>query len=399
VFVHGLFGHPEKTWTAELPLRKSNFLTKISTNNPDETDGRDFDDRKKAFDIRRFLLPMRLSGTSDTMSGDQITAGSSASALKDIETKCFWPRDLLPKLFPAVRIMTWGYDADINKPFSSASSSSVLQHAEMLLMDLVNARQKDRFKRAPIIFIVHSLGGIVIKDAIFRAAYHHPYAKELFPAIEGVIFLGTPHRGSDTASWGKIAFGVSKIFLQNPNVGLLRSLESNSDILERISQQFVSIVEDNSIFSRAKRLKIHSFSEELPYHGVTIVPSTSAFMGIPYENKGSLYANHRTMARFTSLHEVNFQRIASVLARWLGSIVDRLQHPEDERLGIDYDACLRSLNVSEARLRLQEVDRPYKGTDSWIFNTEIGLTNFSVVVKSPPHIGFKAFLEVENQLQ
>jgi hypothetical protein len=49
-----------------------------------------------------------------------------------------WPRDLLPQSLPNVRVMTYGYDADVMNFFSNAkvSKSSIFQHSINLLEDL-----------------------------------------------------------------------------------------------------------------------------------------------------------------------------------------------------------------------------------------------------------------------
>ena len=61
------------------------------------------------------------------------------------------------------------------------------------------------------------------------------HLSEIVQATMGVIFLGTPHHGSHMASLGKVAFNISKVFFQNPNTDILRGLERNSEILERIT--------------------------------------------------------------------------------------------------------------------------------------------------------------------
>jgi len=79
-------------------------------------------------------------------------------------------------------------------------------------------RRTEGEKTKPIIFIAHSLGGIVIKDALNPLRNEDTFFNEIFPATKGVMFLGTPHQGSSIASSGTIAFKLSKIFLKNPNV-------------------------------------------------------------------------------------------------------------------------------------------------------------------------------------
>ena len=58
---------------------------------------------------------------------------------------------------------------------------------------------------------------------------------------KGIIFLGTPHRGSDTATWANFvaqAFGALQMGTTT-NRSLLSDLTKNSEILSQISQQFV----------------------------------------------------------------------------------------------------------------------------------------------------------------
>jgi protein SERAC1 len=89
------------------------------------------------------------------------------------------------------------------------------------------------------------------------------YLKEVLPAITGVIFLATPHRGSTAASLGKIAYQCSKILAKKPNTKLLESLEQRSEILDRISTQFLQLLS-------AQDILIHSFIEELPTQGMMV---------------------------------------------------------------------------------------------------------------------------------
>jgi hypothetical protein len=80
--------------------------------------------------------------------------------------------------------------------------------------------------------------------------------QSIFHATRGIIFLGTPHHGSSYASFGKHVARVVKFIRRDTNVSLLRSIEQDSEILERISEDFRTIL-------TRRRLKVCSFVEEL----------------------------------------------------------------------------------------------------------------------------------------
>lgn len=168
----------------------------------------------------------------------------------------FWPKILLPKVLPDVQIFTWGYDADVGGFFSSAGQSTIHEHARSLLSDLADLRNAPPIQRIPLIFVVHSLGGIVVKDALNQStSTEGTRLKEIAPATYGVVFLGTPHRGSKSASIGKIAYHITQLVTKRPNIRLLQGLEKHSEILDRIGDSFNQTILKHGI-------SIYSFREE-----------------------------------------------------------------------------------------------------------------------------------------
>lgn len=71
-----------------------------------------------------------------------------------------WLRDFLPAEFPNARVFSYGYDA--GDVFGAGTTIDVTFEATMLLNDLEFDRQ-GAAKNRPIIFISHSLGGIIVK--------------------------------------------------------------------------------------------------------------------------------------------------------------------------------------------------------------------------------------------
>jgi hypothetical protein len=70
-----------------------------------------------------------------------------------------WLRDLLPSALPGSRVFTYGYPSEL---FWSNSVATLRDYARNLLMSL---RAVSEGKQRPIIFVCHSLGGIVCKQA------------------------------------------------------------------------------------------------------------------------------------------------------------------------------------------------------------------------------------------
>ncbi|KAF8873893.1 hypothetical protein BD779DRAFT_281145 [Infundibulicybe gibba] len=77
-----------------------------------------------------------------------------------------WLRDFLPGHFPQARIMTYGYDSNVRH---SNGVSGISDFAKKLLTLLVDHWRGKEEKERPIIFICHSLGGIVVKAALNMA--------------------------------------------------------------------------------------------------------------------------------------------------------------------------------------------------------------------------------------
>jgi hypothetical protein len=113
---------------------------------------------------------------------------------------------------------------------------------------------------------------------------------------------------------------VTEIFAaQRANTQLLQALENNSETLERITKSFYNTLRKH------EGLQISSFSEEREVRkfGVisgVIVDPVSARVGHGSEETGSIPANHREMAKFSSAQDTGFVRVKNVLHRWVREI-------------------------------------------------------------------------------
>ncbi len=72
-----------------------------------------------------------------------------------------WLQDLLPQQVPSARIMSYSYNSAV---ILSKAAAGIKTFAEQLLEDLIAWRITPCEQNRPIIFICHSLGGIVFKQ-------------------------------------------------------------------------------------------------------------------------------------------------------------------------------------------------------------------------------------------
>ncbi|KAF4470039.1 peptidase C14 [Fusarium albosuccineum] len=133
-------------------------------------------------------------------------------------------KDLLPKSFTSARIVSFSYHSEW---LSDASVTSPQKIGEELLKSL-----EEIHTGLPIIFICHSFGGIVVKQALCSAKEH----SDIWRHTCGIIFLGTPHQGSSISGVASIIAYWTR-FLGSSTV-LLSALAANEINLTDLEERF-----------------------------------------------------------------------------------------------------------------------------------------------------------------
>lgn len=157
-------------------------------------------------------------------------------------TESLWLRDLLPEDLPGARIYTYSYPSHV---LFSTSKATISDYAQSLLVSLSAARVGQ--ERRPIIFIAHSLGGIVLKQALVSAKFDPNYSP-LLDNTRAILFFGTPHRGARGTPGVGIFLGDvldvctratgTRLFAGKTRGDLLKNLEANSPDLREITAKF-----------------------------------------------------------------------------------------------------------------------------------------------------------------
>ncbi|KAI9823926.1 MAG: hypothetical protein M1832_002244 [Thelocarpon impressellum] len=204
--------------------------------------------------------------------------------------------------------MTWGYDANVMTFFpgsGNTSQSSIFQHAKSLLEDIQDER------------LEQDEGLCMANNEQFRE--HNPRGAAVAASTAGIIFAGTPHRGSNKAAWASIASNVAKIVLKDQNDKVVDALNRGSETLERLQYNFSPIL---------PRLKIFTLLEDHNYSKVgKIVDDDSATLGSVNERQRTIPADHMGMVKFDDVRNVGFKRTLGALSEILESCSNAQEDP------------------------------------------------------------------------
>lgn len=223
-----------------------------------------------------------------------------------------WPTTLLPPKLSKARILTYGYDAYIVRR-SVASSNRLIDHAMNLLNDLTTDRACCNASTRPLIFVTHSLGGLVCKEAILLSRNNpEAHLRSIFDSTKGIAFVGTPHKGAWMAEWAKIPASALG-FMKSINRPLLQILETDNQLLESIQERFWAMIRE--LREGGRSLEVTCFFEELPLPLVGQVVSKESATLEGY-NSISIHANHSDMVKFGSAEDNGFRRLLGELMRW-----------------------------------------------------------------------------------
>ncbi|TDZ35774.1 Protein SERAC1 [Colletotrichum spinosum] len=220
-----------------------------------------------------------------------------------------WLRDWLPEDIPNIRVMLYGYDTKLLK---NDSASSIEDLGRRFLESLGTFRKSTNTQERPIILIGHSLGGLLIKEALvhsYRSTGLGPTYNSLHQYCRGMLFFGVPHLG--------LRNDALQSFVQGqPNEALITSIvvddESEpSHFLARISDDFATCFHGETrivcFYERCQSAKIEQMRDgKLSKTGgkVLMVTKKSAtstgVTGVSENDVIPLEADHSGLVKFES---------------------------------------------------------------------------------------------------
>jgi len=151
-----------------------------------------------------------------------------------------WLKDLLPRDAKGIRIMSYGYNTNL---IGDTVDDVFLDYRRHFIHMLVNSRSSAEERSRPIIFIGHSMGGILILQALLQCKHGGQY-KQLFDSTRAIHFFGTPHQGLDINDPLSMIDDVSPGKSTKPD--FVKQLHEGSDFLDTQRDNITSLWDQTS---------------------------------------------------------------------------------------------------------------------------------------------------------
>ncbi|ACK73938.1 WD-40 repeat protein (plasmid) [Gloeothece citriformis PCC 7424] len=212
----------------------------------------------------------------------------------------FWPRWLGEDL-PGFRIWLFGYNA--KKFFLEPGQAASRYDQAGNLLEHLKAKELDKY---PLWFVAHSLGGLVVKEMLQVAQINNDNEK-IIQRVRGVVFLATPHVGSDLVKLGNIIERIS--------MGLLglsvstRELEAHNAGLQLLDEWYRQ---------QAVALEIATlpFYEMYDTWGIKVVDGDSANPKVSNQERPiAVEANHIEIAKCCSKDNLVYTRVKQFIMK------------------------------------------------------------------------------------
>ncbi|KAF8539938.1 hypothetical protein BDD12DRAFT_980660 [Trichophaea hybrida] len=241
-------------------------------------------------------------------------AGHAFGSWRSRETHQMWLKDFLPQDIKNVRIMTYGYDSSLVG--SGRGDTRLVDYRRNFIQQLENARSM--VESRPIIFLGHSLGGILILQSLVESN-RNPHHKLILDSTRGILLFGTPHQGLRTDELEEMV----DIDSGGQRSNLIMQLKEGSEFLENQKEDLIRIWEgfQRNVFSFYETVKTPSVTKSesgrfaRDGEEVQMVQRFSAQLFIPSEHRIAVRKNHTDMVKFATPVDVTYRTVVRHMKR------------------------------------------------------------------------------------
>ncbi|KAL1122602.1 hypothetical protein AAG570_002932 [Ranatra chinensis] len=284
VLIHGLLGGINYTWkqrTCNEPVTIFGITSSgdsleilcskvelINDNPMDKFTLSEDDEESLGSDYQFIMTDLPVSGNFESNEVKFALSGEDLHVRRNALLSGFsycWPRDWLPQDCKHLRIVGINYDSRLSDWLSwcplrdSGRKNALAAKADDLLEQLIRGGVGKR----PIVWITHSMGGLILKQMLIKGAHQSSDVglNEFYKNTKSIVFLSTPHMGSPLASFNEAS---RLLLLPSPEVNELRV---NSPALKHLHHDFLNIIKENPIqivtFVETQNVKITALELEV----------------------------------------------------------------------------------------------------------------------------------------
>ncbi|KAH7145901.1 hypothetical protein B0J13DRAFT_525420 [Dactylonectria estremocensis] len=286
-------GHPLKTW------------------NRDALMGRYFG----APSMREAEGPSTNSNKKSTASSNTNTSTSSSTSEQDRPAPS-WVRQGIRRQADRARTLLYEHPASVE----GATTLNTL--ADALLEELQALRSRESATGRPLIFVGHSVGGIVVKMALVKASRNSRF-EDILRQCYGVAFFGTPHQGSSYLSMHTLASSIQSLLQLSSALptSVTNELRVGNRLLLHLDDDFKAIATDMRVWTIYETIdsRLSGTGSGDVYFTAPLTSIKSAILGMRQETILPLQSDHANVASF-GRNNVHTMRL---FLRQLAALVER----------------------------------------------------------------------------
>ncbi|WP_229414322.1 MULTISPECIES: hypothetical protein [Moorena] len=212
----------------------------------------------------------------------------------------FWPVWLENDQL-GLNIWSFGYNAEATN-WKSNSSMPLFDQASNLLDWLDSC---DLGKR-PLVFITHSMGGLVVKEMLNSAQTFENQG--ILKQTKGIVFLATPHTGAHLA---KLIDNIGAFAQTTVSV---KELKAHHPQLRKLNEWYRENVRSLGIATKV-------YYETQPFKGILVVDEDSANPGIEKVKPVAIPKNHIDLSKPESQNSLVYRGVKKFIEECLKTTV------------------------------------------------------------------------------
>ncbi|MEQ8383292.1 MAG: alpha/beta fold hydrolase [Coleofasciculus sp. A1-SPW-01] len=200
---------------------------------------------------------------------------------------------------PNVAIWSLGYEAE---PFAWRGSTMPLVDRATNTLALLDA---DDIGERPVVFITHSLGGLLVKQMLRHAMdFGEQRWRTIVEQTKGIVFLSTPHSGSDLANWVKYIGGILQTTVS------VDELEAHHSRLRELNLLYRN-------HEKLSQIPMQVYCEKKKTQGILVVNETSADPGVKGVTPIPMDDDHLSICRPLSRESQIYKRVKRFISDYL----------------------------------------------------------------------------------